>query len=120
VAVRAIRGATQVSVDERDVILAATEELVTEVIRANGLVHDDLISILFTATADLASVAPAQAARRLGLTDVALLCAQEMAVPGTMPRVVRLMAHVETDRTNADIRNIYLNGTEALRGEPLG
>ena len=116
--VRAVRGATQVSADQADLILAATGELVSEVLSANHLSADDVISILFTATPDLASQAPALAARRLGLTEVALLCVQEMLVVGSMPRVVRLLAHVETDRPRADVCNVYLNGTEALRGEP--
>ena len=116
--VRAVRGATQVSADQGDLILAATGELVSEVLRANDLSADDVISILFTATPDLRSQAPALAARRLGLTEVALLCAQEMLVVGSMPRVVRLLAHVETDRPRTEVCNVYLNGTEALRGEP--
>jgi chorismate mutase len=119
VAVRAIRGATQVTADERELILAATGELVTEVMTANQLTTDDVISILFSCTADLVSQAPALAARQLGLTEVALLCVQELAVTGSMPRVVRLMAHIETDKPRSAIRNVYLRGTESLRGETL-
>lgn len=114
-AVRAVRGATQVQADDREQVLAASRELVTLVMEKNGLTADDLISIFFTATKDVASVAPALAARQLGLHDVALICAQEMWVEGGMPRVVRLLAHVETDRPRSDLTNVYLNGTETLR-----
>ena len=114
-AVRAVPGAVQVAADDRDAILAAVADLVTEVLRRNGLDLGDLISILFTATADLAAEFPAYAARRLGMRDVPLLCATEIAVPGAMPRVVRLLAHVETDRPRAAIRHVYLGGAAALR-----
>ena len=113
--VRAVRGATQVAVDDKEQVLAATRELVSQVLAANELVEDDVLSILFTATADISSVAPALAARQLGLNQPALICAQEMAVAGSMPRVVRLLAHIETDRTAGQVRNVYLNGTELLR-----
>jgi chorismate mutase len=115
VAVRAIRGAIQVDADERESLLDATAELVTEVLRRNTLEPDDLISVVFTVTPDLRSDFPAYAARRLGLTDVPLLCATEIDVPGAMPRVVRLLAHVETDRPRADLRHIYLRGAAQLR-----
>jgi len=115
VAVRAIRGAIQVDADERESLLDATAELVTEVLRRNTLEPDDLISVVFTVTPDLRSDFPAYAARRLGLTDVPLLCATEIDVAGAMPRVVRLLAHVETDRPRADLRHIYLRGAAQLR-----
>ena len=114
-AVRAIRGAIQVDADERKSLLDATAELVTEVLRRNTLEPDDLISVVFTVTPDLRSDFPAYAARRLGLTDVPLLCATEIDVAGAMPRVVRLLAHVETDRPRADLRHIYLRGAAQLR-----
>jgi chorismate mutase len=113
--VRAIRGATQVDVDDRAEVLEASAELVTAVLERNGLAPDDVISIVFTATPDLTSEFPAYAARQLGLTDVPLLCASEIAVPGAMPRVLRLLAHVETDRSRADVRHVYLRGAAALR-----
>jgi chorismate mutase len=118
VAVRALRGATQVAADDRDAILAATRELVAAVLDENGLAPDDVISILFTATLDLTAQAPALAARQLGLDDVALLCAQEMHVPSSLPRVVRLLAHVDTARPRTQLRNVYLNGTDVLRETP--
>ncbi len=117
VRVRAVRGATQVGSDDRETVLAATRELVGEVLTRNGLEPSDVVSIVFTATRDLTAVAPALAARQLGLHDVALICAQEMWVEGSMPRVVRLLAHVETVRPREDVVNVYLNGTEVLRGD---
>ena len=115
--VRAVRGATQVAADERETVLAATRELVGAVLERNDLEPSDVVSIVFTATRDLTAVAPALAARQLGLHDVALICAQEMWVEGSMPRVVRLLAHVETARRREDVVNVYLNGTEVLRGD---
>jgi chorismate mutase len=114
-AVRAVRGAIQVDVNDRDAILEGTTELVTEVLHRNRLDPDDLISIVFTATPDLNAEFPAYAARLLGLTDVPLLCTTEIAVPGSMPRVLRLLAHVETSLTRADVRHVYLRGASALR-----
>jgi chorismate mutase len=115
VAVRAIRGATQVDADEREQVLEATRELVQTVMDRNGLVSEDLISILFTATPDLVSEFPALAARELGLGDVPLMCATEIAVPHALPRVLRLMAHVATDRPRAEVQHVYLRGAVALR-----
>ncbi|WP_375482887.1 chorismate mutase [uncultured Jatrophihabitans sp.] len=114
-AVRAVRGAIQVDANERDDILQGTSELVTEVLRRNEIDAEDLISIVFTATPDLNADFPAYAARLLGLVDVPLLCTTEIAVPGAMPRVLRLMAHVETQRPRAEIRHVYLRGAAALR-----
>lgn len=114
-AVRAIRGATQVEADDRDQILEATTELVTEVMSRNELTTDDVISVLFTATPDLTSEFPALAARKLGFHEVPLLCASEIAVPHALPRVIRLMAHVEVDRPRADVQHVYLRGATALR-----
>lgn len=113
--VRAVRGAIQVDADDRDEILQGTSELVTEVLHRNEIDPADLISIVFTATPDLTAEFPAYAARLLGLTDVPLLCTTEIAVPGSMPRVLRLMAHVETGRPRSEIRHVYLRGAAALR-----
>lgn len=115
VAVRAIRGAVQVEADEREELLAATAELINEVMTRNGLTTDDVISVLFTTTPDLIVEFPALAARKLGFTDVPLMCASEIAVPGALPRVVRLMAHVETERPRSELHHVYLRGAQALR-----
>ncbi|GLU45872.1 chorismate mutase [Nocardiopsis ansamitocini] len=114
-AVRAIRGAVQVDSDERELVLEATAELVSEVMRRNELTTDDVISVLFTATPDLASEFPALAARKVGFSDVPLMCATEIAVPHALPRVVRLMAHVETERARTELQHVYLHGAQALR-----
>jgi chorismate mutase len=115
VAVRAIRGAIQVSANERADILDGTTELVTEVMTRNGLVTDDVISVLFTATPDLTAEFPALAARKIGFDDVPLLCASELDVPSAMPRVVRLLMHVETDKPRSAVEHVYLRGAAALR-----
>jgi chorismate mutase len=115
VAVRAIRGATQVDVDDREHVLAVTRDLVAEVLELNKLEPNDVISIVFSATRDVCSVAPALAARQLGLDEPALLCLQEMHVEGALPRLIRLLAHVETDLPRDEIRNVYQRGTDVLR-----
>jgi chorismate mutase len=113
--VRAIRAAIQIDGNDREQILEGASELVREMLRRNELTNDDLISIVFTATPDLTAEFPAYAARLMGMTDVPLLCATEIAVPGAMPRVLRLLAHVETDRSRAELAHPYLRGAAALR-----
>lgn len=114
-AVRALRGATQVDRDERGDILDGVTELVTELLNRNELAVDDFISVIFTATPDLTAEFPALAARKLGFGEVPLLCAAEIDVPGALPRVIRLLAHVETDRPRSRLRHVYLRGAAALR-----
>jgi len=114
-AVRGLRGATTIDVDEPEHITERMLALLTELFERNGIVHEDLISIVFTATPDLTSEFPAYAARQLGITDVPLLCATEIDVPGAMPRVLRLLAHFETDLPRAEVRHVYLAGAAALR-----
>jgi chorismate mutase len=115
VAVRAIRGAIQVDANEREAILTGTTELVTEVLIRNQLTTADVISVLFSATADLNAEFPALAARKLGFQDVPLLCCAEIDVPGALPRVVRLMMHVETAVPRSAMQHVYLRGAVALR-----
>ena len=114
-AVRAVRGATQLEEDVREHMLDRVAELVTAVMAANGLAIDDFISIIFTATSDLTSEFPAYAARQLGFSDVPLVCARELEIEGSMPRVVRLMAHVDTELERADVTHVYLHGAANLR-----
>lgn len=114
-AVKAIRGAVQVDANDRAVILEATTELVTEVMTRNGLVTDDVISVVFTATPDLTAEFPALAARKIGFQDVPLLCAAEIGVPGALPRVVRLLMHVETTLPRPALQHVYLRGAAVLR-----
>ncbi|MGZ4475253.1 MAG: chorismate mutase [Nocardioides sp.] len=114
-AVRAVRGATQLEVDEREHLLERTTELVTEVMGANGLTTEDFISIIFTSTSDLVSEFPAYAARQLGFDEVPLMCARELEIERSMPRVIRLMAHVETEMPRAEVTHVYLHGAANLR-----
>jgi chorismate mutase len=115
VAVRAVRGATQLDEDVREHLLERVAEMVTDVMTSNDLDVDDFISVIFTATSDLLSEFPAYAARRLGFGDVPLICARELEIAGSMPRVVRMLAHVETERPRADVTHVYLHGAAALR-----
>ena len=114
-AVRAIRGAVQLTADDAAEMAEAVQELLVEMLRRNGIGTDHLISIILTATPDLRSTFPATAARGLGLGDVPLLSAQELDVPGALPRVVRAMAHAELDLPRAQVQHVYLRGAEALR-----
>jgi chorismate mutase len=113
--VRGVRGAVQVARDDAPTIVAGTAELMTEILRRNGLGRDDVISVLFTTTADLTSCYPAVAARDIGLGDVPLMCATEIAVPRSLPRVVRVLAHVYTTRSAAAVEHVYLRGAAVLR-----
>lgn len=103
--------------DERELVLDAVARLVHDVLERNRLTTEDLISILFTTTQDLTAEFPAYAARLAGVTDVPMLGATEMAVPGAMPRVVRLLAHVDTDLPRSELRHVYLGGAAALRSD---
>jgi chorismate mutase len=115
VAVRAVRGATQLDADTREHMLDRVAEMVLDVMEANGLTVDDFISVIFTATSDLVSEFPAYAARRLGFGDVPLICARELEIDGSMERVVRMMAHVETDLPRSEVTHVYLHGAANLR-----
>jgi chorismate mutase len=114
-AMRAIRGATQLDSDDRDHLLVSVEELIREIFVANDVDTDKLVSMILTATPDLHSEFPALAARQLGIGDVPLLCAQEIDVVGAMPRVIRVMMHLESDLSRSEIRHVYLRGAAALR-----
>ena len=116
-AVRAVRGATQLEEDSRDHMLERVAEMVLDVMASNGLEVDDFISVIFTATSDLVSEFPAYAARRLGFGDVPLICARELEIERSMPRVVRMMAHIETDLPRAELTPGYLHGAAALRSD---
>ena len=115
--VRAARGAISVAQDTREEVLAQTARLVGELLARNDLQEADLISAFFTATPDLISAFPAEGAREVGLGAVPLLCAQEIAVPGAMARVVRVLVHCETERSRAEMVHVYLDGAEALRDD---
>ncbi len=114
-ALRGVRGAIQLDVDEAGHLVSSVVELVNAVLEQNALTPDDLVSVLFTATPDIHSEFPALAARQTGLGAVPLLCARELDIEGAMPRVIRLLAHVETDLPRERIRHVYLRGAVALR-----
>ncbi len=101
--------------DDSGEIHEAVVELMTTMLERNALDTDALISVLFTATPDLVSTFPAAAARTLGLGDVPLLCTVELNVTGALDKVLRVMAHVDTERPRADIVHVYLRGAEVLR-----
>jgi chorismate mutase len=115
VALRAVRGATQLEADDRDHMLERVAEMVLDVMDSNGLGVEDFVSVIFTATSDLVAEFPAYAARRLGFGEVPLLCARELEIAGSMPRVVRMLAHVETELPRAEVTHVYLHGAAALR-----
>ena len=113
--VRAIRGAVQVEANTPEAISAGTQELLSEILRANHLPIESVISVLLTATPDLNAAFPAAAAREVGFEATPLLCAVEIDVQGALPRVVRAMFTVETELSSAEISHIYLGGAKALR-----
>lgn len=113
--VRGIRGATTVESNTREDILEAARELLDTIVQANELPHDHVASILFSTTVDLNAEFPAVAARELGWTDVALECVHEMNVPGSLPKCLRILMHVNTDKSPGEIQHIYLRGARVLR-----
>lgn len=113
--VRAIRGAIQVESNSPEAIAAGTKELLSEIMSANSLPIESVISVLLTATPDLTATFPATAAREVGFESTPLLCAVEINVPGALPRVIRAMATVETELKPSEISHIYLAGAKALR-----
>ena len=117
--VRAIRGATTVDADEADVIAEATRELLSSIMSMNALSPADLISVIFTVTADLRSDFPARAARDLGWVDVPLLCTVEIPVPNALPRCIRVLMHVETTRSRDAMKHVYLRKARTLRPDLL-
>jgi chorismate mutase len=118
--VRALRGATTVAHDTPDEITERVQELLSEILRRNGLELGDVISVVFTATADLVSMFPATAARGIGFGAVPLLCASEIPVPGSMPRCIRALLHVHTSLAAGDLRHVYLHGSQVLRDDLPG
>jgi chorismate mutase len=113
--VRAIRGAIQIDADEPALMKAGVVELLSKILESNRLKPADLISVLFTCTPDLISDFPAASARSMGLEMVPLLCAVEMAVPGSLPRTIRVLVHCDTTLDQTEIAHIYLHGAITLR-----
>ncbi len=112
---RGVRGATTVETNTAETIREATAELLKALVEANDIEHDRVASIVFTTTMDLNAAFPAVAARELGWTDIALLNAHEMAVPGALPRCIRILLHLNTERSATEIKHIYLRDARKLR-----
>jgi chorismate mutase len=112
----AVRGATQVEANEAAAIVEATEGLMRELIERNGLEPEAMVSCLFTTTEDLDAEFPAVAARNVGLDSVPLLCCREIPVPGSMPRVIRVMAHYYAPQGHVPA-HAYLGGASKLRAD---
>jgi chorismate mutase len=115
--VRAIRGATTIDDDTPESITERVVALLSRIMERNGLVEEDIISILFTATEDVVSAFPATAARSMGLGAVPLICARELSIVGSVPRCIRLMMHASTDHSREDIHHVYLEGAQGLRDD---
>ena len=113
--VRAFRGATQLSADTKAEMREAVVELLQDLLKANSISDDDLISILFTATPDIKSDFPAAGVRELGLVDLPLICAQELDVEGSLPRTIRLLIHANSSLTRSEVTHKYLRGAVVLR-----
>jgi chorismate mutase len=114
-AVRGVRGAITVERDDATLLLDATERLLGEIVRANGISSTDIASAVFTLTPDLVSEFPAAAARRMGWTLVPLMNFTEAAVAGSLPRCIRVLLHVNTDKRQDEIAHVYLDGARVLR-----
>jgi chorismate mutase len=115
--VRGLRGATTVDEDSPDQVTERSQELILALMERNDLVEDDIVSVLFTATADVTSVFPATAIREIGFGAVPLLCAAEIAVPGAMPLCIRVLLHVHTTKSKDEIHHVYLHGAQGLRDD---
>jgi chorismate mutase len=115
--VRGLRGATTVDVDSVEQVTERSQELMRRLMERNDLDEDDIVSALFTATADVTSIFPATAVREIGFGAVPLLCAAEIAVPGAMPLCIRVLLHVYTARTRDEIHHVYLHGAQGLRDD---
>jgi chorismate mutase len=116
-AVRALRGATTIDVDEKEHLFERVIALLEELFERNEIHHDDLISVLFTATGDVRSAFPALAARKFGLGDVPLMCARELDIEGGTPRCIRVMVHLTTERARGELHHVYLEGARNLRDD---
>ena len=115
--VRAIRGATTIDDDTPESITERVVALLSRIMERNGLVEEDIISILFTATEDVVSAFPAAAARSMGLGAVPLICARELSIVGAVPRCIRVMMHVSTEHSREEIHHVYLEGAQGLRDD---
>jgi chorismate mutase len=113
----ALRGAITLQADTRSEVETQTQRLVKEMLARNDVSHDDLVSIIFTATDDVTAEFPAAAARALGLGDVPLLCARELAIAGGMPLCIRVLMHLYTRLSRHELHHVYLEGARGLRDD---
>jgi chorismate mutase len=114
--IRGIRGAITVSADQPDLILQATRELLEAILDENaGMTPEDVSSAIFTVTDDLTSTFPAQAAREMGWELVPMLCGREIPVPNSLPRVIRVLVHWNTELPQSEIKHVYLREAVKLR-----
>jgi chorismate mutase len=116
-AVRALRGATTVDADTTEQVHERVQALLAAMLDRNDVSKDDLVSIVFTATDDIHSMFPAAAARAIGMGDVPLLCARELDIDGGTPLCIRVLMHVTTERTRAELHHVYLEGARGLRDD---
>jgi chorismate mutase len=114
-ACRGVRGATTVAENTRDEILTATRQLVALLVRRNEIDPKDIASAIFTTSPDLDAEFPALAARQLGWLEVPLLCGHEMAIPGSLPRCIRVLVHWNTNKVQSEIQHVYIRDAERLR-----
>lgn len=112
---RGLRGATTVDTDTSDEVMKATAELLQVMMERNDVERDDLVTIIFTATPDITSEFPAAAARSIGISDIPLLCATEINVIGAIPRVIRILMHIYTEKDLSALRHVYLKDAQPLR-----
>ncbi|MTI79342.1 MAG: chorismate mutase [Firmicutes bacterium] len=113
--VRGVRGAITVEQNTAVEITKATQELLTSIIKENKISIDDICSVFFTITKDLNAQFPARAAREMGWQDVPLLCAQELDVPGSLSRCIRVLLHINTSQSQQEIEHVYLREAKKLR-----
>jgi chorismate mutase len=114
--VRGVRGATVADEDSSEAIKAATQALLDEMMKANPAMRkEDIASAVFTVTGDLKAAYPAAAAREMGWQTVPLMCAQEIPVPGSLPRCIRVLLHWNTELQQSTIRHVYLGEAAKLR-----
>jgi chorismate mutase len=116
-AVRALRGATTIESDTTDQIRTRTIALLEQMLERNAVNHDDIISVLFTATDDIHSMFPASAARDIGFGDIPLICARELDIKDATPLCIRVLMHLNTTVSRSDLRHVYLEGASGLRDD---
>lgn len=112
---RALRGAITLDEDSKEQVMERTSRLLQTMLDRNGVTHDDLVSVIFTATSDIHSEFPAAAARAIGISDIPLLCAGELAIEGALPLCIRVLVHFYTPLRREELRHVYLEGAVPLR-----